>query len=327
MVKGALVIAMLVIHSSNLFLQAPSLRYLIYPVLLGFVSGSWIFISGFLISNHYQALFDDHVARTSRRLVGRGLRILSIFLVVNVVLGKIPLTCEWDAPLVECQPWRLLVLGDNSGMTFEILQGIAYVSLVAPLYMSMPPLATVGIVVMVIVATGSAFLGYTAEGLSWMILVGLAGIALGWYIPAEQLRRLVSEPARRRVAVACGALAWGAYQLVAYSGGYARTDVAAYILGVGGILLVLYAANGWLNWSGLASRYMNLMAHYALASYVGQMAILWALHYLTADTPLLHSFPVGFFAGLVLLLASLELLDYLRRRYRLVNSAYQWVFG
>jgi len=327
MVKGAMVVIMLITHASNLFLEIPSLRYLIYPVLFGCISGGWIFISGFLISNHYQTFFEENVGATSRRLVVRGLRILALFLVTNLLLGKISVTCDWSAPLDECQPWRLLVLGDNAGMTFEILQGIAYVSMVAPFYMAMPKVATAGIVFMVVVATVAAFLGFKAEALSWMLLVGLAGVALGWYIPAEKLRQLVTDPSRRRVAAICAAAAWGAYHLVANAGGYARTDVAAYIVGVAGILLLLYVSNGWLNWRGAADRYMNLMARYALFSYVGQMAILWTLHYLTAGVPLLHSYPVGLFGGLFLLLGSLELLDVLRRRSRWINGAYQWVFG
>lgn len=327
MVKGMLVVAMMVIHASNLFVDSASLRYWVYPVALGFVSGSWIFISGFLVTAHYQSSFDTDVGGTSRRLWARGLRLLAIFLFVNLLLGKISLDCPDGLTTRTCQPWQLLVLGDNVGMTFEILQGIAYVLLVAPLYMSAPLAATACVVLLVTIATIGQLLGGSASGLSWMILVGMVGLTLGWYVPAHRLRELVTEPRKRLLAITVGLVSWGGYQMSAFFPAQHTMLVALYTVGVAGMLLILYAANGWIVWRGLGQRWMNLMARYALLCYMGQMAILQAWRHLTDGIPALGTFAVSFAVGMILLVAGLEALDNLRRRVRAVDRAYQFVLG
>jgi hypothetical protein len=72
MVKGMLVIGMLIIHTSKIFIQSGEIRTLIYPRLLGFVSGSWVLISGFIIGGHYRKGFERDRSGVTHRLLGRG---------------------------------------------------------------------------------------------------------------------------------------------------------------------------------------------------------------------------------------------------------------
>ena len=326
-VKGMLVLTMVIAHTANLTLQSEALRYLIYPVALGFASGSWIFISGFLVGAHYQASFDRDVGGTTRRLMSRGLRILAIFLVVNIALGKIDFTCPGGVGAGDCHAWNLLVLGRNQGMTFEILQGIGYVLIMAPLYMSMPRSATVGIVGLILFATVMHFFGESSAGLSWMVLVGLAGLVLGWYVPPSMLRRVWTEPDTRALALFASVLLWSLYQVITFLPDKHHPIVGVYLIGVVGGTLALYAVNGWIHWRGIARKSMDRMAQYALPAYIGQMGILWIWHVLTRGNDLLHSYPVSLLVVFTGLLLALAALDALRRRLHVVDALYRAVFG
>ncbi len=326
-VKGVLVLMMVIAHTANLTLPSATWRYFIYPVALGFASGSWIFISGFLVGTHYQVGFDRDVGGTTRRLMGRGLRILAIFLVVNIALSKINFSCRSGITGGDCQAWNLLVLGQNQGMTFEILQGIGYVLIVAPLYMAMPRVATVGITLLIVFATALHFFGLRADGLTWMVLVGLAGLVLGWYVPAQSMRRVSADPDARALALFSGVLLWSLYQTATFVPDKHQMIVGVYLLGVIGGTLALYALNGWIRWRGLARRSMDRMAQYALPAYIGQMGILWIWHLLTRDNALLHSYPVSLLVVFTLLLLALAALDWGRRHVPPVATLYRVVFG
>lgn len=73
--KGALVLCMVLYHWLNYFhgLQGPVYRY------LRFLPPSFIFITGFLVSNAYLRKYDIRDPRLPKRLVIRGLKILGVF--------------------------------------------------------------------------------------------------------------------------------------------------------------------------------------------------------------------------------------------------------
>src|SRR5262249_37814346 len=82
-VKGILVIVMVIYHVMNIFSKAS-------PEAFGyirFVSGSFIFISGYIISTFYEQKFQTDRVGTSKRLVVRGLKLLFIFTVLNIAVN------------------------------------------------------------------------------------------------------------------------------------------------------------------------------------------------------------------------------------------------
>jgi multisubunit Na+/H+ antiporter MnhF subunit len=78
--KGALVLIMVLYHWINYFI-GPQWPY--YPY-LRFLTPSFIFITGFMVSHVYLAKYDPADRRLSQRLFTRGLKLLAIFLVLNV---------------------------------------------------------------------------------------------------------------------------------------------------------------------------------------------------------------------------------------------------
>src|SRR5271163_3606077 len=78
--KGALVLIMVLYHWINYFI-GPQWEYYQY---LRFLTPSFIFITGFMISHVYLAKYDPADRRLSQRLFTRGLKLLAIFLALNV---------------------------------------------------------------------------------------------------------------------------------------------------------------------------------------------------------------------------------------------------
>src|SRR5882724_4767314 len=78
--KGALVLIMVLYHWINYFIgnQWEYYRY------LRFLTSSFIFVTGFMISNVYLSKYDATDARLPKRLFTRGLKLLAIFLVLNL---------------------------------------------------------------------------------------------------------------------------------------------------------------------------------------------------------------------------------------------------
>src|ERR1700734_281432 len=78
--KGALVLIMVLYHWINYFI-GPQWEYYQY---LRFLTPSFIFITGFMISHVYLSKYDAADPRLPKRLFTRGLKLLGIFVVLNV---------------------------------------------------------------------------------------------------------------------------------------------------------------------------------------------------------------------------------------------------
>src|SRR5580658_8963235 len=79
--KGTLVLLMVLYHWINYFID-PQWRYLFY---LRFLTPSFIFISGFMVSHVYLSKYAAADPRLWKRLMTRGLKLTTIFLVLNLV--------------------------------------------------------------------------------------------------------------------------------------------------------------------------------------------------------------------------------------------------
>src|SRR5271168_2859500 len=78
--KGALVLIMVLYHWINYFI-GPQWEYYEY---LRFLTPSFIFITGFMISNVYLSKYSAADSRLSKRLFTRGLKLMAVFLALNL---------------------------------------------------------------------------------------------------------------------------------------------------------------------------------------------------------------------------------------------------
>ena len=328
MVKGLLVIGMLVIHAGNLSIETAENRYLVYPTLLGFVSGSWLLISGYIIGLRYRLMFHADPRAVSTRLFGRGWRLLAIFIASNLVLGNLSLPACYGAGNPErCDLWHVLVEGDPT-QAFEVLLGIAYTLIFAPLVLLLPAGLT-GWLTLVALVGLSALQAVGAElpMMVWMMSCGIAGIVIGEGVSPPVVRRVMEEPLSRGLAAVLAVLIWCGTDMLFVFGVVHYDTPALYVPHVAAMLWMLYGAGTWIATIGWLNRPLALLAHYSLLAYMGQMAILRTWRWVAPDWPGLDSFLVFLLVGLVALFVSLTVLSLARNRYPWVNRVYLSVFG
>ena len=133
--KGALVLIMVLYHWINYFLGPHDNRY------LRFLTPSFIFISGFIISNIYLSKYGIADPHLPKRLIERGLKILGVFIVLNLMRGFVSpghtnantlTTHDWIRSLID-----IYVLGSGVGggqakaVAFFILVPIGYLLLLS----------------------------------------------------------------------------------------------------------------------------------------------------------------------------------------------------
>jgi hypothetical protein len=97
--KGALVLIMVLYHWLNYFISPQGFIYRY----LRFLTPSFIFISGFLISHVYFVTYGISDPQVPRRLMKRGLKILAVFIFLNVV--RIFLIPDSRNGVMPSEPW------------------------------------------------------------------------------------------------------------------------------------------------------------------------------------------------------------------------------
>lgn len=327
MVKGLLVIAMLLIHCGTLFLDSERLRHLIYPIALGFVSGSWLFMSGYLIGTLNSREPAGDPRSTTGRLVGRGVRLVLIFAASNIVLGRLTL---------HPGPWDDVVLGQLTGafiygsdqLAFEVLLGIGYLLMIAPALlatgtrgMAAAASAFIGL------ATVYGWLGIEWKLVPWMLCSGVAGAAVGSLCAEGGFGEFIADMGHRRCAVAVALSVWFVTLVGAVGELFRLTQPIVYLPHVASMLTLLYLLGQSVRRINVFRRPLALMAHYSLVAYMGQMAILHLLHAIAEKWLILKFYPVAFATALLVLLTALYLLDSLRHGLPAVDRAYRWLFG
>ena len=126
--RGMLLLTMFLLHCVDEFAPlsffAKSMR---------FVSGSFIFVVGFIISNIYIKKYNIYESKIYRRLFSRGLNLLLIFTVLNIAMTFV-LSHSYDGRELNISTLinnivPIYVVGIKEIISFDILLPIAYVLL------------------------------------------------------------------------------------------------------------------------------------------------------------------------------------------------------
>jgi hypothetical protein len=332
MVKGLMVVGMLLFHTAAMMPSGHAIVNWLYVYPLGFISGSWIFIAGFLVTHLNRERFAVAAGEVTRRTCMRGLRLVAIFAIANILLGKLTFNCAAGMAAGDCAWWAVFVRGANGGMTYEIIQAIGYVLIVGPLFLLVPTAAMALTGAALAAATIGALAGHHLKGLYFAVLIGAVGLCAGFLLPRDGLPRILSEVKLRRTVTGIALLGWVSYQSAMYFSdvpmrGGPQSNAGVYLVGVVSSLVLLYLISGAVSWRGAVGWCMRLMAAYSLLCYLVQMIILKGWYVLVGDAPLLGSYGVSLVAAFALMIGGVALLDRARRRIAWVDRSYHLVFG
>ena len=323
--KGALVLLMVLYHWINYFI-GPQWEYYQY---LRFLTPSFIFITGFLISSAYLSKYAPTDPRLSKRLFIRGLKLLAIFLALNVsrtfivpVLGTGVLV---QNALDPSNIFTIFVSGNlpivgGKLASFSILVPISYLLMVSAVLMIpyrinqytfhiASALVLLSIVVLAVAKMHSAHLESVA--------IGMLGSLTG-FVPIERINDLARHLYSLALAYACYAIAITIWNV----------PFPLLIAGVTLSVTVIYRMGISRGEPGAVRSQVLLLGKYSLFGYISQIAILQVLSSALRHAKL-HSgaLVLSFLAAFILTLASVDLLDRARAKAVGLDRLYKVVFA
>jgi peptidoglycan/LPS O-acetylase OafA/YrhL len=319
MTKGGLVVCMVVYHSLNYSTQRGlGFRY------LAFLPPSFIIITGFLLSSVYLSRYSVRDWRLHSRLIVRGLKLFSLFTVLNVLVQLFVshgLRGQMVGLATFCARWADTYISGNGRLAvFEVLLPISYLLLLSPILLVADRLHWLVTPILTMIAIGSLTI-LDCEGISWMnaslLSAGVLGMLLG-RISVPRLNVLGTY--------------WIGAMLV-YAGYFTITQMRGetywlQLLGAVLALAGLYGVSVRLGFDSWISARLERLGKYSLVAYVGQILILQVVSRWTGhpepDSPGLIFLCL---LTLVVTAAAVEVLHWLRARVRVVDATFEAVFA
>jgi peptidoglycan/LPS O-acetylase OafA/YrhL len=324
--KGTLVLFMVVWHWLNYFYgtQGNIYKY------LRFLTPSFIFITGFLISYVHFSKYGVGSSTLSKRLFLRGVKLLGVFVALNLLVSFLvpesflkdlvsgrSIGADLDAIFFTAR-----LSGDGMGKVaaFGILVPISYVLMLAALL----SLACRFFKYTFQVVCAALIFGMAVAGLKGiqsanleLVTVGLLGIVFG-YVREDQLQKLVSRP--------WAILTIYLFYLVAIT----IWEVSIYVQMVGAVLTtaLIYLVGVQTERPSRLRDQILLLGRYSLFGYISQIAILQLLH-----TSLRHfdsSYAIlgaSFVAAVALTMLSVVIVDRWRAKSKAIDGIYRAVFA
>lgn len=316
--KGALVLFMVLYHWLNYFLgpQGTIYRY------LRFLPPSFIFITGFLISNAYLSKYDIADSRLPRRLIYRGLKLLGVFILLNIGISFLFTgfnSFNMSNVVAAYVTGNVFVAGVGKAAAFYILVPISYLLLLsAGLVIVCRFYEYTFHVVCALFLLGILVLdleGFKSGNLE-LLTIGLLGVILG-YIPTERINTFLRHPYPLAAAYLCYTVAIT----------FREPNYAIQVVGVWLTLMLLYLL-GTDGEPGGVRRRIILLGKYSLLGYIAQIAILQLLRRSLWHIDLgAGALGLSFFAALALTMMTVLAVDRARAKSVTVDGLYKAVFA
>ncbi|MCI0599282.1 MAG: hypothetical protein L0Y60_07135 [Beijerinckiaceae bacterium] len=317
-VKGALVVFMVVYHAMNIFSTAGSDEF----AYMRFVSGSFILMSGYIVARFYEARFKADWRGTSRRLVVRGLKLVMLFTLLNLLINLTgignPSKGQLGIHHYMSTLFEIYVAGEPGYASFQILLPIAYLLVAAPALLMLGRLGKRLFVVSFAMAIATSLFGIESANLGFAVL-GAIGLSGGMLTNAMQ-----TTLAMRGIWRIGGSLLASVILMK-----YLSTNLAAYALGTIVILKLLYDLSKAVGPGNSLARASLLLGQYSLVCYIAQIVFMQALSWGLSRPrwELGHETIFVVFATVVFLLVVSAGLAMLCGRYKFVAKACKLTFS
>ncbi len=315
---------MVVFHSSVLFIPEPTMSHVIRA--LDFIGGSWVFISGLIVALHYAPRFMNAPRFYSIRLCRRGIKVLLVFGVLNLLIIEAGLS-RYPGPFDWQYVWTVLTAGGGHLSSFEVLLGIAYMLMLSPILLVS---GRTGLYLGAALVLGIGLMGesgYTLPTNVWVVLCGVGGYVCGVILRHEAFGQAVASKQKRAqlLVVAVGAIA--TYYMLVFQYEFSRIHLHTYLLGIAGILGTSYLLYPVVRRAPYLEGLLRLCGRYSLVAYIWQMGVIWSWHGIARATAVDVPFVIDFAIVFSVLLVSLWVLDATIRHDWRARRAYELVFN
>ena len=323
--KGALVLFMVLYHWLNYFF-GPHGQYYDY---LRFLTPSFIFITGFMISQIQLRRYENSGRSLPKRLFVRGLKLLILFLVLNALvyaaLSRVQVSYSLWGKSLRSFSWAAFVVGtsrapdEQKNVIFNILVPIAYLLIVSAGLVLARRVKYAFYCALYVLIAGVIFIRFWNSENFYLdlLMIGVLGVVVG-FAGRDHLALVTSHP-YILTALYCLFLA-----AITIWGVPLPLEIASVIL----TTALLYSAGSRLAPAGTARRRMILLGKYSLLGYIAQIAILQGLRRISW----LSQHGVGaslasLLLGALLTVAIVEAVDIARQRSKIANDLYRLVFA
>lgn len=317
-VKGVLVIVMVIYHVMD-YLSTAGPREFGY---VRFVSGSFIFVSGYIIATFYEERYRRNRAETSKRLFIRGVKLLIIFTAMNVLINLTGFA-NTRKPLANIGQYLdnlagIYSWGDNRFASFQILLPISYLLMLSPVLLFFERFKISLIITAFLIVFSFSFLRIDSSNLG-LGIVGIVGFSAGM-----AANRLKNAPFLKNKVIILSCLI-----VCIYLFGYLNRNLMAYSLGIMIVLKLTYELAKSIDLTKQFNKFVILLGQYTLVSYIMQILFLQILVRLLAE----RRWGLGyetisiFIATNIFLLGLCNLVEYLRNYDESMNKAYRIIFS
>lgn len=317
-VKGVLVIVMVTYHAMNVFA-------LVGPDAYGrirFVSGSFIFISGYVIATFNAAKFQANWRHTSQRLIVRGLKLLIVFTALNVIINLVgvgnPNKMQLGVRQYLGNFGAIYGAGDLRLTSFQILLPIAYVLIISPVFLLLSG-ANRFLTLACAIAVFSATIFNVGSVNLELVILGVIGFFAGMLVRGMKRSFFIKS----RIILAISLMA--CISLMEYM---SRNEMT-YAIAVMIVLKLFYDLGRNVDLGNRNAKAVVLLGQYSLVCYIAQIIFLQELSRLLAR----QRWELGYETMVIIMVTTgflwvlSALATVLRQRYWLVDKSYKFIFS
>lgn len=325
-VKGLLVVLMLTFHTGSLFLADSQRLWMLDEVLLNFVSGSWVFLSGYLVAVRYGNGARSDISGDRKHLMFRGAKLIGIYALLNVGIAGLRVHPGFIGHFDISTIARTIFYGGGETASFGVLLGIGYFLICAPFFLYLQHKTGMFIwFVLIGSSIGSLVLIVIPPNL-WLILCGLAGMAFGFWFDAAMIARITRTTFRLTLLLIFSLAGAATHYSLLFMSAVTRDNLFVYLLGVVSMVTLLYISHWWCRPHSYIDEWSRLLGRYSLICYVLQMGILWGLWWLMSLLVITISFTLALATSLVVLIAIVWLMDRLISEHQAFKKVYGYAF-
>jgi fucose 4-O-acetylase-like acetyltransferase len=316
-VKGILVIVMVIYHTMNYFSTASPEDF----EYIRFVAGSFIFISGYIVSTIYEKKYQLDKHKVAKRLIVRGLKLFTIFTVLNLVINLLGLT-HYRKPHFNLEQYLnnlsiIYISGNGRLAAFQILLPISYLLIVAPAYFIFYRFRKSMIAATLIAALFYTLMKIDSYNLS-LLLIGFVGLSFGTQINMDHFYRINSK-------LILLLLLFLLFNIM----GYLSRNILTYSIGILIILKLIYDFSKTLSLKKQTYQIIILLGQYSLVSYIMQIIFLHGLSKLL----LKQRWGLGYETISIFMLTNMFLIvlciivRFIRDRNKMLDKSYRLIFS
>jgi peptidoglycan/LPS O-acetylase OafA/YrhL len=320
--RGMLIIIMILLHCID---DLAPLSY--FAKSIRFVSGAFIFVAGFVISNIYLAKYNIYEKGLYKRLFIRGVKLLLVFSVLNglmLLLISRPYNGAGQEQFLS-NLVQVYITGDRTLVSFDILLPISYVMIISSIlilflrerFKAVIVSASVSLFLFCAIFYFSGPISYNFRFLT----IGIFGLMAG-FANIEEVDDALNRYWMPVIAV---------YATYLITIAFLPFNYLLYVAGVFMNVVVIYLLGLKLKPDSFLAGRVILLGRYSLLTYIAHIGFLVVLRQLMYSAlELQNNFPTfisSFAVTAIAMLLLIELMDVLRKKIEVFDRLYKYVFA